>query len=268
MSVEILKGIFKKRKKNSHKYDYGRLLIYAGSPGMYGAALLCARAALKTGCGLVYIHSDQKMDSFFNMAIPEAVFVCAENLDEILKKVDAAVIGPGLGLSDTSKNKILKIINSVPKVLIDADGLNNLLLKDISAASAGLVLTPHAGELSKLSGLKVNEHNRNEIAENISNKIDNVVVAKGKLTYIVYNSKKYECQRGGPELATAGSGDVLSGIIGSILAMGHDIFSSSVAGVYLHALCGENAKKLYGEYSCSASDLVSSIPEVILKNVN
>ncbi|MDD3999948.1 MAG: NAD(P)H-hydrate dehydratase [Bacilli bacterium] len=261
---------FLKRKHNTHKYDYGNILIIGGSVEMKGAPQLAASAALRTGSGLVSQALPSECLTAFNSNYPEIITYLYEDLNQLislLKKRDAVAFGPGLGrknpLSKAILNEILQL--DIPLV-IDADGL--FYLKPYLEQGIKLnnqIITPHLGEFAALVGKEIKEVHRNclEIAKELSNKHNLTIVLKGPCTMIVNKDEAWFSDLGNPGMATAGSGDVLTGIITSLLAQKHSLLEAAKIGVYLHCLAGNLAKNQFGEVSMVASDIVKMLPKVI-----
>jgi len=273
-----------KRSKYTHKGDCGHLAILAGSLGMSGAGCLCAAAALRTGCGLVTWGLPKSINIVAEVKLTEVITKpLAETKSgtlsvnsffailDLLKQKDAAVIGPGISQDSQTKKLILKLIPElrIPSIL-DADCLNILkgecsLLK---RAKSSIVVTPHPGEMARLVGRSVEyiQKNRKTLALHFANQYNVTVVLKGAGTIVADSHNNFYMNKtGNPGMATAGSGDVLSGIIGSFLAQGADAFEAAKASVYLHGLAGDIAANKIGEVSLMASDILAHIPEAISK---
>ncbi|MEW6455764.1 MAG: NAD(P)H-hydrate dehydratase [Acidobacteriota bacterium] len=274
--------LFLKRKMNSHKGDYGHLLIVAGSLGKTGAAVMAGRSALKIGAGLVTIAAPKSCIPIIASSCEEIMTYPAEeteegtisensfeNILEFSKDKDVCVIGPGLSTNPSTCSLVLKLLEKIETPLIvDADGLNCLSLKmqELKNRKSATVLTPHPGEMArilKLSAKKILD-NRISIVRDYCLQNRLYLVLKGWRTLIGSNDGKvYVNPTGNPGMATAGSGDVLSGIIGGILAQGEDILNALIKGVYIHGLCGDLAAKKFGEKSLIAGDIIDCIPEAI-----
>lgn len=263
--------LFPKRQAHSNKGTYGKLLIVAGNEQMAGAAVLSAKAAYRTGCGLVKVFTSEKNRITLNTSVPEAI-VCSfqDKLDteEYKKQIqwaDAIVFGPGIGTGETAKIMldILLQTASVP-VVIDADGCNLLALSDKTLADTSFdtIITPHPGEMSRLCGRSVSDIQTHllEVAESYAASNHTVCVLKDFHTITaIPNGKNYMNLSGNHGMAVAGSGDVLSGIIGSLLAQGADTEAAASFGVYLHGCAGDAARKQVGCHSLTASDIIDGI---------
>ena len=238
--------LVKKRNKHSFKNTYGHLLVVGGSKGMYGAPTLSAKAAFKTGAGLVTCLVPEKGEMLVHCHIAEAMVKTAGN-EQLegncpdLSNYSALVVGPGMGTSLASFLFLENLLKSATcPVLLDADALNMIAESNaVSLIKSGSVLTPHPGEFKRLVGEWKNENERLSKLRTLSNKTQSVVVLKGTYTAIAEpEGKIYFNSLGSPSLATAGSGDVLSGIIGSFLAQGYSALDSALRGVYYHGKAG------------------------------
>ncbi len=267
------------RRDASHKGDYGRLLCICGSRGMCGAAYLSAKAAYRTGAGLVRILTVRENLVPLQTILPEAIVTVYDGeipdrhtIAEALKWADATVIGCGLGKAAASRQVLSTALRLSDKpTLIDADGLN--IISENSALKkylCGKIITPHLLELSRLSGLSVSDidKDREKAAYEFSKKHETVCVLKSHCTCVSDGSDKiYVNSSGNNGMATAGSGDVLSGIIGGILAQNKDLSLSmteaAALGVYIHGLAGDIAAEAVGKYSLMASDIIDALPRVL-----
>ncbi len=257
------------RKHNSHKYNYGNILIIGGHPGMMGAPQLAAISALRSGAGLVTIAIRKQEAMYFTQAYPEIMINYYDTLDELTKIIenkDVIVFGPGLGKENKQNEDILKSLLKLDKLLvIDADGL--FYLKDQLKAlkkHANVIITPHLGEMTRLVSAKKGEveaDSEKYLSE--LTKYDITVVLKGVTTIVSNKEQMVFSQEGNPGMATAGTGDVLTGIIASLLGQGLNIFVASIKGVLIHSLAGTNATKEKGEASVIASDLVMQISSLL-----
>lgn len=264
-----------RRKNHSNKGSFGKLLVIAGSINMAGAACLCGKAAYATGCGLVRIITPEENRMILQTVLPEAVLTTyteektdTDELTEAIKWADAIVAGPGIGKKKTAK----KIINSVIKnasvpVLLDADALN-LVAEDSSVLlhpHTEMIVTPHLGEMSRLTGEGISyiQAHLLEVAEEFSRQYNVICVLKDEHTVTsVPNEQTYLNFSGNNGMATAGSGDVLSGIIGSLLAQGMSPEKAAPFGVFLHGKAGDKMKEKIGSYGMMASDLIEGIRQV------
>lgn len=269
----------RKRKEFSNKYDYGTLLLAAGSYGMMGAAVLSAKAALRSGVGMVTVHSPKCGYYVLQSAVPEAVNKYDSDSSIITDvrlehNYSAVAIGPGIGTKDdtvVAVDSLMKRYNR-PCVL-DADALNCIaahpnMLESIPRMS---VITPHAAEFDRLFGQQMNDESRLREAVKMSRRYNIVIVLKGRYTMVVRPDEKvYINSTGGPALATPGSGDVLTGLIGGFAAQGYEMELSAAMGAFIHGAAGDRAEKTLSSYSVTASDIIdnvgSVIKEIMLRN--
>lgn len=261
-----------KFKRTIHKYEKGYLLALAGSKGMCGAAKLCTLAALRAGSGIVRLFISKDMEQDLESSFPELIKTVfdPETLEPIIKesqRAKAFALGSGLGHSDECNQVLEKIYQKITlPLVIDAEALD-VYFKQKQIQSKEVVLTPHQGEflrclkLDNLSSLE-----RYEKAKVVVKNHKAILVLKGAPTFVFSNSDApVVFPFGSPALATAGSGDVLTGIIGALLSNGLNAFEAAKLGVYLHAKCGEEASKAKSDHSVIASDLIENIPKVISK---
>ena len=271
----IEKPLFPKRDKNSHKGTFGSALSIAGSFGMPGASILAARAALRSGVGKLYAVCPPENYLALAVSAPEAILVLADiekdtnPIFENLKTANAVLVGPGISVGEKRKEFIKKLLLSakVP-VIVDADGINCLSsdIEFIKKVKTDVIFTPHAAEMSRLTGLSVSEieQNRIEVAKKFSKEFGAYLCLKGANTLVATPSGElYVNLTGTPALATAGSGDVLSGIMVSLLAQGLDTLSSVTAAVYIHGAAGELAEKKFSEKGVIASDIIENLPYLL-----
>lgn len=265
---EEIKCILQKRKDNSHKGTYGKVGIIAGSKGMTGSAFLASNASLKSGSGLVYNIVDSDIFDIMSIKYVEVIAKCFENNEKLrifLNTLDSICIGPGIGTDN--KNELLRMTVEVNKpLLIDADGLN-ILSKDINLLnkrSAPTVLTPHLKEFSRLTNFDINYISNNKLScvEEFVNNYDVVLVLKGHETIVASKNEIYINKTGNAGMATAGSGDVLSGIITSFLGRNISAFDSAKIGTFIHGLAGDFAAEKYSMESMIASDIINSLADV------
>ena len=257
-----------KRDQNTHKGSYGRVAIFAGSKGMTGAAYLSTTAALRMGAGLVYNYVSEDIFDIMSIKYIEAIVKSYEDLDyEFLEKIDAVAIGMGLAKSDLVKDLTEKILKLDKNIVVDADGLNILaenldLLKDRKEFST--ILTPHPAEFQRLTGLSISEieANKEEICRNFAKENKVILLLKGNKTLVTDSKKTYINKTGNAGMATAGSGDVLSGIIAALLARGLDPYNAACVGAYIHGKAGDFASRKVGEEYMLARDIIKSLSSV------
>ena len=257
---EIRELFSKKRKRDANKSDFGRLLIVAGSKGMAGAAILCAKGALRSGAGLVTLSVSDDILPIVQAAVPEATCISRELTPEKLSVYDVVAMGPGLGLTDESARTFLYVLeNYGGKVVLDADALT-LLAQTNMTLDSDIVITPHPGEAARLLETSVSEvqEKREATAALLAEKYDCAVVLKGAGTLVATMApdlKIFLNTTGNPGMATGGSGDVLTGIIASLIAQGMPVLTAAKAGVYIHGFAGDLMAEKYGETGLIASDL-------------
>jgi ADP-dependent NAD(P)H-hydrate dehydratase / NAD(P)H-hydrate epimerase len=264
-----IKSGFHTRKKFSHKGDYGHALLISGSLGKMGAAVLASKACLRTGVGLHTTHIPKAGNMILQTACPEAMLsldphdeMCTKLPD--LNQYKAIGIGPGLGQNPATAALIKKLLEKtkVPLV-IDADGINLIAAnKEILAAlPSNIVFTPHPKEFERLVGTAENHFKRNKLQLEFSKKYDAIVVLKGAYTAISCpDGFCYFNPSGNPGMATGGSGDVLTGIILSLLAQGYSPKDAAIIGVYLHGLAGDIAANQLSQEALIAGDIIDYLP--------
>ncbi|MCF6266678.1 MAG: NAD(P)H-hydrate dehydratase [Desulfuromusa sp.] len=267
------------RSAVGHKGKFGHLLVLAGSPGKTGAAALAGNAAVRSGCGLVTVATPAAVHDIIEVKLTEAMSTpladqngllslpAKAQIEQLLVDRQALAVGPGLGQSPELAELIKLLVTSqtVPMV-IDADGLNLLAgqLECLQGRSdQPLILTPHPGEMARLTGLTVSEieANRFEVAQNFAAKYSVVLVLKGARTLIAAPDGRVNINTTGNDgLASGGSGDVLTGLIGGLLAQGMDDFSAATLAVWLHGRAAELVADLQGTAGMAASDLLPQLP--------
>lgn len=271
---EYVNTFLKNRETDMHKGDCGRLLVIAGSWGMAGAAILCGRAALRSGAGLVQISVPEELFPILQAGVPEATCLSRDIQPEDILRYDAVAVGPGLGKEDANVDIIRKVLQTTDKtVVLDADGLNLLSENPslVRGRRAPLILTPHPGEAGRLLHMTAAEVNRDRqsAACRLAAEYDAVAVLKGSGTVVAMpEGKTYINTTGNPGMATGGSGDVLTGVIAALTGQGYSPWEAAVAGVYLHGLAGDLMAQKLGEYGLIASDLVSMVAVAIRETVN
>lgn len=265
ITQSFVNTFIKKREREIHKGDCGKILIFAGSKGMAGAAVLCARAALRTGAGLVRVSVPEALFPILQIGVPEATCITRERFLEDLMQYSAIAIGPGLGDEEENGVLIKNILETTDKpVVLDADGLNLLRneLTVMSKAKAKLIITPHPGEAARLLGLTAADINKDRLqsARELATVTGAVTVLKGAGSVVATpEGKTYINTTGNPGMATGGSGDVLSGVIAALAGQGLDTEAAATAGVFLHGLAGDLASDRMGEYGLIASDIVNMV---------
>jgi len=274
------------RPKNAHKGDFGRVLVVAGSRGMTGAAVLAARAALKAGAGLVTVACPESERKIIACALPEALtfgakcaggtFTAAAAAQVAAfakaKKIDALLIGPGLGSSKGAVAFALKLLASLDlPAVVDADALNALAAgpRPFKIKTAPSIFTPHPGEAARLLGKKVTARPAAALA--LARLCGGTAVLKGPGTLVCEGHTIFKNISGGPELAKGGSGDVLAGLCAGFYAQNglargftpRTALGSAALAVFLHGVCGELAAKKYTTRCVLAGELLDFLPEAL-----
>lgn len=282
-SIEIdleIKKLLPKRNEYSHKGSYGKLGIVAGSKGMTGANYLATMSALRTGSGLVYSIVPESILEIMSMKLIEAIVVplkdnqgyfSEESIDSIKNKINdynSLVIGPGLGYKENMRGFVEFLIEKFQgPILLDADGLNLVSgnIDILKLRNNKTVLTPHPGEFARLTGRSIQEieNSREKYSVEFSKKHGVITILKGHKTIVTDGEQIYINNTGNAGMATAGSGDILSGIIGSFMSQGIEAFDASTLGVYVHGLAGDICKENLGEYGMIARDIIEEIPKAL-----
>ncbi|PNX51073.1 MAG: hypothetical protein BV458_12055 [Thermoplasmata archaeon M9B2D] len=288
VDASLIRPCVRKRKTVSHKGSYGHVFVLAGSPGKTGAALLSAKACMRAGAGAVTIGIPDSVFSVVQSKVLEEMTLplpssgygtfsnvaTARALDFINKHADAVVIGPGIGLNGQVSDFVKEIILFSSKPLLaDADALN-CIAGDVDVFRNGkgeFIVTPHPGEMKRLliesdPVISVNDINRKrmDIARLFAVENGVVCLLKGVPTVISSpDGDVYLNTTGNPGMATAGSGDVLSGIIASFMGQGHDPLHAAVCGAYIHGLAGDLAARDIGEHSLIAGDIIQYLPDTL-----
>ncbi len=270
--------VIKPREPFSHKGDYGYVLVVGGNEIYSGAPALAAMAALRTGAGLAIIAAPKAVSTAIRAQSPNLIvnplpgeFIGPGHSDiisNLLQRVDSLIIGPGIGLRPETGEAVVEIIRLAREmnlpILADADALKHLKEELGKADNSKLVLTPHAGEFKILSGVQITDEwpQRIDPSCQFAREHGCVLLLKGHHTVVTDGRRLKINKTGNPAMATGGTGDVLSGIIGAYMAQGHDPFYSAVAGAYVSGRAGDLAYEEKG-YHVVASDLIEKIPEVL-----
>jgi len=274
ISKKYIKPNIIKRQKFAHKGNFGHALLISGSYGKMGAAVLASAACLRTGIGLITVHIPKLGYDIMQTAIPEAM-ISIDQSDEVFTKLpdinpfNAIGIGPGIGVDIITQSAIKDILNQVKvPLVIDADALNILSenknwLSDVPANS---IFTPHPKEFERLEGKSKNHYSQNLKQIEFAKKYNIYLVLKGAHTSIACpDGTCYFNTTGNPGMATAGSGDVLTGIILSLLGQGYSSKNAAIIGVYLHGLAGDLAMEETGEESLIAGDITQKLGKAFRK---
>lgn len=270
VEAEQAASILKERSRFAHKGEFGHALLIAGSVGMVGAAQLAAGSALRSGVGLLTVHTTRSANLILQTATPEAIFSPDPSLfcfSEIpsLDRYKAIAIGPGIGQSDESAAALTSFMQRrTPNTVLDADALN-LLAKNkhlLNSLTHGTILTPHPKEFDRIFGESASSYNRLDKALKLTKQLRIIIILKGAYTATVLpTGDVYFNPTGNPGMATGGSGDVLTGILVSLLAQGYNPVASSILGCYIHGLAGDLAAKELTQYGMKAGDLISFLPK-------
>ncbi len=264
------------REKYAHKGTYGHSVILGGSYGKMGAIVLAAKAALTIGSGLVTAYIPECGYEILQTAVPEAMVVTDDEddfINDIVIPFEPSAIGLGMGLgtkSDTVSALSKFLDNNKSPLVIDADGLNILakhpdLLKKLPPKT---ILTPHEGELRRLLGNWKDDFNKLKKARTFSKTHDCVMVVKGAHTVVIYDGKGYINATGNPGMATAGSGDVLAGMLTGLLAQGYPAPYAAIFGVFLHGLAGDLTASKKGYEAVTASGLIDAVGDAFVALFN
>lgn len=268
---EMLSGMFLPRPEDGHKGTFGHALLIAGKYGMAGASILAAQACMRTGVGKLTVHIPERNNDIIQMSVPEAIvehdktsqrcFACATDIDVY----QAVGIGPGLGTNDETAQALyaqLRLIASKSQVnatsaafglVLDADAINLFSMHPewVSVIPGKTILTPHPGEYQRMVDAGITFE-------------DFILVLKGHPTHIYWQGEECICPWGNNGMGTAGSGDVLTGIILGLLAQGYEPVDAAILGVSLHAISGDIAAGELGCHSVIASDLIRYLPRAFL----
>ncbi|MDW7672992.1 MAG: NAD(P)H-hydrate dehydratase [Bacillota bacterium] len=282
ITEEYIKRIMPKRQLESHKGSYGHVLIISGAPGMTGAAFLASEGALTSGAGLVTLGipsslnniMEQKLTEVMTKPMPETAagtlsLAALDTIAALSEKMSVMVIGPGLSQEPETQQLVCQLVEraTIP-LIIDADGLNALAanLDVFTRINVPCLITPHPGELSRLLGKPVEQiqGNRLEAALEAAVKLGVTVTLKGNKTIIATpDGEAWLNLTGNPGLATGGTGDVLTGIIGGLVAQGLKVKKAGILGVYLHGQTGDEISADKGMMGLKASDLLEYLPRVL-----
>lgn len=278
----VVRGTLKARSPFAHKGDFGTVLIIAGSSGMAGAAALAAKAAFFGGAGLVRLVLPSAIYPIVATLVPEATYIpisarndryldheCVYKIMDLLETSDVLLIGPGLGRERETGVLVRDLIKTIEKpFVLDADGIFALAenIDTFMEKKAECVLTPHPGELSRLVGEKIPYEKRLDINRNFARNFKLISVLKGSRTLITSpDGETFINLTGNSGMATGGSGDVLAGLITSLIGQGNEPFISAAAGAYIHGLSGDIAAREKGEISLTAMDILNFLPAAFMK---
>lgn len=280
-TIEECRVALPARKADAHKGDCGRVLVVAGAAGLSGAAALCGLAALRAGAGLVTVATPESVNAILEVKLTEVMTtplpetsdhtmaLAAEPiLMDMSQDADVLVIGPGISQRSQAQRVVRRLVQGVDKpIVVDADGLNGLAgdLAAIAQRRAPAILTPHPGEMSRLVGQSIEDIQRDRLAaaRRLAEHVGAVAVLKGAGTIIANPDGRAHVNPTGNEgMASGGTGDVLTGLIGGLLAQGADIYQAAVAGVYVHGLAGDLAAQPSSR-AMIAGDLLEKVPDAL-----
>ena len=269
-------NILPDRNLNSHKGDFGKILLLCGSRGYTGAAALAAMGALRCGAGMVYLGVPESIYSIEAMKLNEPVVfpLLDENgilspkalnkIFEMLPKMDAVLMGCGMGCNENTFTIVKSVLEAYSgPVVLDADGINVLAGHiDILRGRTGItVLTPHEGEFQRIAGIPVN--NRMEDAKGFALRSNSIVLLKGHHTIITDGIGCYINSTGNPGMAVGGSGDVLAGMITTLIGQGIAPLEAAACGAWLHGAAGDICAKEIGQYGMLPSDMLEVLPRLL-----
>ena len=264
------------RALDTHKGDFGKVLLLCGSKGFTGAAALAAMGALRSGAGLVYLGVPESIYAIEAVKLDEPVVfslpddngcyskAAAIEVSGLLGKMDAVLIGCGMGQSDGTLSVLQTVLSEAAcPVIVDADGINLLAThKDIlRGRKADTVLTPHAGEFERLYGPILPD--RKTAAEALSQELGCITLLKGHGTVVTDGNKTYRNPTGNPGMAVGGSGDLLAGIIVSLLGQGLPSLEAAAIGAWLHGAAGDLCAQQIGQYGMLPTDMLQVLPRLM-----
>lgn len=266
VTLEFVRSILKERPIFSHKGKLGKVLLYAGSAGKMGAAILAAKACKRAGVGLLSMYVPESENVIAQLGVPEAMAICYSGSSEQtdFHDFDCMGVGPGIGVNDTSRNRLEAILkNAKGPMVLDADALNLMSIDKtlISNVPKNSIITPHPGEFERLVGEWKDDYHRLELQQQLSKKHNLIVLLKGANTSIASpDGKVFFNSTGNSGMATGGSGDVLTGIVTGLLAQGYLPLEAAILGAFVHGLAGDHFYDEYGPESLVASDLIAYLP--------
>ena len=276
LNHEAVLKILPDRDENAHKGDFGKVLLLCGSRGYTGAAALAAMGALRSGAGLVYLGVPESIYAIEACKLTEAIVLplpdaggklsadALREIQELLPKMDAVLIGCGLGQSEGTRAVVRGVLEAFPgPVVVDADGINVLAghMDILRERHAPTILTPHAGEFARIGGS--NEAERVAETERFAREYGCILLLKGHHTVISDGEETYVNQTGNPGMAVGGSGDVLSGIIAGLLGQGIDPLTAAACGAWLHGKAGDICAEEIGQYGMLPTDMVEVLPRLL-----
>lgn len=276
LNHEKVLSILPDRDDFAHKGDFGKILLLCGSRGYTGAAALAAMGALRSGAGLVFLGVPESIYAIEAVKLTESIVfplpdengmlsgAAVPQILERLPRMDAVLIGPGLGQSAGTLAAVKAVLEGFDgPVVVDADGINILAAhKDIvRGRAASTILTPHDGEFARLGGVIGND--RAAAAENMARQLGCIMLLKGHETVITDGVETYINHTGNPGMAVGGSGDVLAGILVSLLGQGIAPLEAAACGAWLHGAAGDLCAARMGQYGMLPGDMVSALPRLL-----
>lgn len=262
----MVRNTIVRRKQNSYKGDYGQVLVIAGSTGFTGAAYLTSQAAVRSGAGLVTLCVPKEIQDIMSIKLTEAMTINFEQSDKIgniIVKSNCIAIGPGMGASKLTLNVVKNTIeNAECPIVIDADAINVLQerLEILERKSNAIILTPHYGEMARLTGLSIDEikANKVEVARKFAKEHDVIVLLKDHRTIITDGETVYENSSGNSAMASGGMGDTLTGIIASFIAQGYEPLEATYISAYIHGYCGDRLAE--SMFCVNATHIINELP--------
>lgn len=264
MTLPEMAALLRPRPSDAHKGTMGHALLVAGSRGVAGCAVLAGEALLRSGAGKLMVATPEENRIVLQTALPEAITRPA--LPDSLAGYQSLAVGPGIGLGEEQAAMLRHLLRQaltlrLPTV-VDGDALRLLVRQDVALLGAHVVLTPHRGEMQSLrEAFAPDAPSLEEAARRLAEESGAVVVLKGHPSLVVTPTTECSCPRGNSGMATAGSGDVLTGLVGGLLAQGYTTDQAARLGVWLHATAGDEAARRLGEECMLARDIARHLPE-------
>lgn len=273
----IVHDLLPKREENAHKGDFGRLLLLCGSVGYTGAAVMAAQAAVRSGAGLVYLGVPDAVYAIVAGKLTEPIVfplpsengcfsrAAADDIADRLPRMDAVLLGPGMGQTQGTRHVVRSVLREAKcPVVLDADGINVLCgHTDVLRKSAcQTVVTPHPGEFLRLGG-SLDGVTREEAAERLANELHTVCVLKGHGTVVSDGIRTLTNTTGNPGMATGGSGDVLAGLLTSLIGQGLSPFDAACAAVWFHGAAGDRCAEEIGQMGMLPTDMIDALSRLL-----
>lgn len=266
--INDIKNIIKKRSKYSHKGDFGRVTIIAGSENFTGAAYISTMSTVRSGAGLVTLCTKKSIVDILKSKLVEAMSMSYEDntFDNVILNSDSIAMGPGMGNNEFTLTQVKNILckEGCP-VVLDADALNVLKgnLELLKNSNRKIVITPHMGEMSRITDTNIKElvENRIDIAVKFAKEYDVIVLLKGYNTIITDGNKIYINSTGNSKMASGGMGDALTGIIASFIGQGYEVFKAAILGAYIHGYCADVLSK--DMFCVNSSHIIEKLPYII-----